>query len=152
MLALGCAGFRRGEYWDDSSESSAAPDDDGDDGTPQTTGGEGSGGSGDGDTGASTGAPPEGPSFAADVLPLLDAGCERCHASDGAASHTSFLLDVDEQTAYETTLDFVDLDQPEDSPLLLKGAGLGHTGGAIYDEHSAEHATILEWIEQGAMP
>jgi hypothetical protein len=157
-VVLGCAGFRRGEPWDDAMEGPPPAEESGDD-AAQTSGGEGSddGGSDEGSDGGSNGSatsegPADGPSFAADVLPLLDAGCERCHASDGAASHTGLLLDGDEQASYEMTLEFVDLEYPAQSRLLTKAAGQGHTGGVIYDDHGPEYATILAWIEQGALP
>jgi hypothetical protein len=154
---LGCAGFRRGEPWDDAIEGPPPAEESGDD-EAETSVGEGSddGGSGSSDSGSSgsatSGDPADGPSFAADVLPLLDAGCERCHASDGAASHTGLLLDGDEQASYEMTLEFVDLEHAAQSRLLTKGAGQGHTGGVIYDDHGPEYATILAWIEGGALP
>ncbi|MCA9706047.1 MAG: hypothetical protein KDK70_09390 [Myxococcales bacterium] len=147
-LVAGCAGFRRGDYWDEPVETTGSVDDGGGGGGP----GPGGSGSSDGGSGTSTGAAP-GPSFELDVLPLLRAGCERCHASDGAASNTELLLDLDDpEDLYAEVLGFVDLEAPAQSRLLVKGAGQGHTGGAIYDEHSAEYAAILDWIEQGAQP
>jgi hypothetical protein len=157
VLALGCAAFRRGEYWegdteaapgdasgDASSTSGPAPSDTGE---PETTGPSTSSGDVPSTAGESSGA--SGPTFG-DVLPLLRAGCDRCHTADGAANATAFLLDVDDDTAYDVTLAFVDLDAPASSRLLAKTAGQGHTGGVIYDDHSAEYETILAWIEHGA--
>jgi hypothetical protein len=88
----------------------------------------------------------------ADVFGLLEAGCERCHSPDGQASSTSFVLTDNVAGAYDETLPFIDLGAPASSRLLAKGAGNGHIGGVIYDERSTEYATILAWIEQGAMP
>jgi hypothetical protein len=164
LLALwcGCAAFERGEYWD--ADTDAAPGDasgpsagstdpkPGETGEPETSEGSATTGeppetTGDASTGIAT-----GPSFGVDILPVLRAGCERCHTAAGAASTTSFLLDVDDDTAYATTLDFVDLDNPPASRLLAKTAGQGHTGGVIYDDRSAEYDAILRWIEHGALP
>ncbi len=157
---VGCAAFQRGEYWDDTEgapadasgpapgSSSAGSSDTGE---PQTTDGSASSGSMETDGESGSGAP-AGPSFVADILPILRAGCERCHTAAGAASTTAFLLDVDDETAYATTLEFVDLDNPAGSRLLAKTAGLGHTGGVIYDDRTAEYDTILAWIEHGALP
>jgi hypothetical protein len=158
-LLLGCAAFRRGEYWD--ADTDAEPDEtsdppQGSSGAPPAETGDtdptGTAGSSDETSGeASTGAP-TGPSFAADILPLLRAGCERCHSADGAASNTTFVLGFDEADAYETTVQFVDVDNAASSRLLAKTAGQGHTGGIIYDDRSVEYDAILNWIEQGALP
>jgi hypothetical protein len=154
LFASACADVRRGEYWDEPGDtdgdeagegdatSSPASDDDGtDDGT----------GDGDAEDGDSSGGT-DALSFAADVFGLLEAGCERCHSPDGQASSTSFVLTDNVAGAYDETLPFIDLGAPASSRLLAKGAGNGHIGGVIYDERSTEYATILAWIEQGAMP
>lgn len=152
----GCADVRRGEYWHEPAGSSGAAGDDGmddgdDDGASVGTTGNGDDGDEGGSTsGDSTGA--AGLSFAADVEPLLDAGCERCHSADGQASTTAFLLVGDIEADYETTIEFVNLGDPEASRLLAKGAGKGHTGGVVFDDRSSEYETILQWIEQGAEP
>jgi hypothetical protein len=131
VVALGgCADVRRGEYWHEPAGSSGAAGsdamDDGDGAAAST-----SGGAGESDDGGSTGGDSTGGatglSFAADVEPLLDAGCE-------------------------TTIEFVNLGDPEASRLLAKGAGKGHTGGVVFDDRSSEYETILQWIEQGAEP
>jgi hypothetical protein len=156
VVALGgCADVRRGEYWHEPAGSSGAAGsdamDDGDGAAAST-----SGGAGESDDGGSTGGDSTGGatglSFAADVEPLLDAGCERCHSSDGQASTTAFLLVGEIEADYETTIEFVNLGDPEASRLLAKGAGKGHTGGVVFDDRSSEYETILQWIEQGAEP
>jgi hypothetical protein len=157
LLLSGCAGFSRGERWDDDdADTGSAADDDGDDGPADDdgspTGGDDTGDADTGDTSAGSDGGPAGPSFATDVLVLLRAGCERCHAADGAANNTSFLLNADDDDAYASALEIVDLDDPASSRLLAKTAGKGHTGGVIYDEHSSEYATILDWIAHGAHP
>ena len=164
----GCAGFSRGEYWDadtgdegpaeggdgadgddddDDDDDDDSQDDDDDDDDDDPTGGADSGGSegGSGDI-------PDGPSFEADVLPVLIAGCDRCHGADGEASDTAFLVDLPLDEIYADTLTFVDLTAPDESRLLAKTAGVGHTGGVIYDSHSSQYALILDWIEHGALP
>jgi hypothetical protein len=123
-LTAGCADFKRGAYWEQ-----------------------------DADTGAAETADDGALGYAGDVHPLLDAGCERCHAAGNSASNTKFLLVADDPTAsYAVVLEFVDLEQPEQSRLLSKGAGVGHGGAVIFDDSSSEYDTILAWIEQGAMP
>jgi hypothetical protein len=156
-LVLGCAGFERGEYWDADTDDAPAevggdsPGDSGpapsETGEPETTTAPGS--TTDAPETTTSSGTVDGPTFA-DVLPLLRAGCDRCHTADGAASTTTFLLDVDDDTAYEITLQFVDVDDPAGSRLLAKTAGQGHTGGVIFDDRSAEYDAILAWIEHGA--
>lgn len=91
--------------------------------------------------------------YAADIHPLLDAGCARCHAPGSSADNTAYLVHSDDVMAsYATALEFVDLDNPGDSRLLSKTAGSGHGGGTIFDDRSAEYELILAWIEQGAPP
>ena len=158
-LAVGCAAFRRGEYWDaatdgDAGEASGPPPASTGPTTnePEESGSTGSTGDVPDTTGEASSDSAAGPSFGVDVLPLLRAGCERCHTADGAASNTAFLLDVDDDTAYDITLQFVDLESPASSRLLAKTAGQGHTGGVIFDDRSTEYAAILAWIEHGALP
>jgi hypothetical protein len=91
--------------------------------------------------------------YAADVHPLLDAGCERCHAPGNSAESTGFLiLSDDTEPSYASTLEFVDLERPADSRLLSKMAGDAHGGGVIFDDRSPEYDLTLAWIEQGAAP
>jgi hypothetical protein len=125
VLAGGCADFQRGAYWDEAESASAS------------------------ETAVSDG----GLGYAADVHALLDTGCERCHAPSNSAGNTDFLIISDDiDASYESTLEFVDLDDPAASRLLAKMAGLGHGGGAVFDDRSPEYALILAWIEQGAPP
>ena len=161
LVVSACADVRRGEYWHEPEGSSGVAEGDGaDDGVNDGPGPAGSTSAGDdgsdgaqteGGTAGTTGGD-EGPSFAEDVEPLLDAGCERCHAADGQASNTAFILVGQLDEDYDMTLQFVDLGDPESSRLLSKGSGSGHTGGVIFDDRSSEYETILEWIEYGARP
>ena len=122
-VLVACADFERGEYWQQAEES--------------------------GESGGATGEL----GYALDVHPLLDAGCERCHAAGESAGNTQFLLVSDDaEASYESTVEFIDLDSPGDSRLLAKMAGKGHGGGVIFDESSGEYELVLAWIEQGAPP
>jgi hypothetical protein len=91
-------------------------------------------------------------SFAADVHPLLLSGCRRCHVEGGQAGGTSLLLSDDAAKDLPKVLALVDLSNPAGSRLLVKSAGQGHTGGAIYGPGSPEHERILNWIQGGARP
>jgi hypothetical protein len=128
LLVLGCADFKRGAYWD--------LDDDG------GGGGELDGTAGGGDLG-----------YAADIHPLLDAGCERCHAANNSAGNTGYLVvSADPERSYTNALEFINLDAPASSRLLTKMAGQNHGAGVIFDDRSPEYALALAWIEQGAAP
>ena len=51
---------------------------------------------------------------------------------------------------YAATLATVDVTSPLTSPLLTKGTGTDHGGGPTLRADSAEYATLLNWIEDGA--
>jgi hypothetical protein len=125
-LAMGCADFSRGEPLPPSD-------------TPPS----GSGA----DAGSSTGT-----SYGADVHALLIDGCVSCHSSAGTASSTQLVFVDSPPDDHMATLDFVDVDTPETSRLVLKMEGRGHAGGAIYPRASSEHALVLRWIGEGALP
>jgi hypothetical protein len=124
--SAGCADFRRGAYWDDVE----ADDDDGD------------------EPGDATEDVEDDLRFESDVYPLLVDGCQGCH-EPGALD---FTVSGDVSETYESTLRFVDLDDPTSSRLLHKTRGDGHGGGTVYGRTSAEYEVILSWIERGAMP
>ena len=96
-----------------------------------------------------------------DVRPHLLA-CTSCHISGGQASgrlvYTSPSLrttPADEAYDYATTLAFVDLGFPSNSPLLVKasaphGGGLPGTGVAYWPPGSLAYTTVLDWIASGA--
>jgi mono/diheme cytochrome c family protein len=93
-----------------------------------------------------------GRSFARDVHPLLVDGCARCHSQNGQASNTALLLTADAGADLPVVARFVNSENPAGSRLLVKGAGMGHGGGAIYAVGTPEYQTILEWITQGSAP
>jgi hypothetical protein len=128
-LALAsCADFSRGEP-SPASDAGASPD------------------SGDATT-------PDGAalSFAVDVYPLLVPACQSCHATGEDAGDTQLLFTGSAPDDHPTVIMFVDTSAPAGSRLLSKGSGNGHGGGAVYAPGSPEYQTILNWIEQGALP
>lgn len=125
LASSACADFQRGEYWDEDMGADEG-------GTAGGTGGE--------------------LSFAADIFGLLDSGCARCHAPGESAGNTDFLITNDPEASFESSLEFVNLDDPAESRLLAKTAGTGHGGGTVFDDRSPEYELILAWIEQGAPP
>lgn len=128
--ALACADLERGEPLPDAAAVDMT--------APTTEAG--------GEAGAA------GRSFARDVHPLLVDGCARCHSRDGQASNTQLLLTADAAADLPAVARFVNSDNPAGSRLLIKGAGMGHGGGAVYAVGSPEYRTILEWITQGSAP
>jgi hypothetical protein len=91
-------------------------------------------------------------SFAADVDPLLVAGCQRCHAEGQQAGDTSFLLPGEPTADYVAASRLVDVARPEGSRLLAKMSGVSHDGGTVYGATTPEYQTILAWIREGARP
>jgi mono/diheme cytochrome c family protein len=91
--------------------------------------------------------PPGEPSFAADVHPILMAQCSTCHTP----AFAGFPLEDDPDVDHAAVLPHLDLDNPEDSHLLLKGtAAVTHGGGQALDPDSAAYDLIVAWIEAGA--
>jgi hypothetical protein len=109
------------------------------------TGGSSAEAGGGGETAASL-------SFARDVHPLLIDGCAPCHNSNGQASNTALLLTGDAARDLPVVNRYVDTSNPAGSRLLVKGAGMGHGGGAVYPTSSPEYRMILDWISQGSAP
>lgn len=123
-VLAGCGGFRRGESWDDTTSTGPG-------------------------TGTSGG---DAPTFAADVHPLLVDACGGCHAPGASAGDTGLVLTGDAGDDLAGVLDLVDLDQPGQSRLLTKAAGMAHVGGALFSAGSPEHDLIVAWIAAGAPP
>jgi hypothetical protein len=130
-----CAGFRRGETWQDDTDGAAD-----------------TAGTGMDETGGATTGDGVAMSFVDDVYPRLVDGCQQCHSEQGSASTTSYLVTDDVDETFEATVEIVDLDAPADSRLLRKARGDGHGGGAVFDAQSEDYQAILTWIEQGAQP
>ena len=84
-------------------------------------------------------------SFATDVQPILTA-CVGCHTT-GTGGWT-YDAGAD---AYAQVQGIVDADDPENSPLLIKGSGGdGHGGGTLFTGSSTDYMILLQWIQDGA--
>lgn len=101
-------------------------------------------------------------SFINDVMPVLTkSGCNMgvCHAkaNGGQKGFQLSLLGFEPADDFESLVKEgrgrrVSLVQPGQSLMLLKGSGqVPHGGGVRLAKDSAGYATILRWIEQGAM-
>lgn len=102
------------------------------------------------DTGASDGG--AATSFATTVHPLLIASCQHCHSMGAAAGDTQFLLTGDTAADYATVTRLINTATPSGSRLLSKASGNGHGGGTVLAAGSPGYQTVLEWIQQGALP
>ena len=122
VLAAGCADWSRGVSGTDAGEAGVPAQIDG------------------------------GVAFTTLVHPLLLDGCGQCHGTDGEASGTMFLLTEMAAGDYAATVAFIDRGAPTSSRLLAKMSGAGHGGGAVFAQGSPEFATVLRWIEEGALP
>jgi hypothetical protein len=128
LLGVACADFGRGGAIGSNGSDGGAPD---------AAAGFGGG---------------SGSSYGVDIGPLLLDGCAACHSATGAASSTGFVLTGNVPDDYQSTLDFVDVGAPDQSRLIVKMEGRGHTGGAIYTRASPERAQLVRWIGEGAAP
>ena len=84
-------------------------------------------------------------SFEEDVVPILTS-CIGCHR-DGTGGWTY----AGSAGAYSAVIEVINLDNPENSELLVKATGGNHGGGALFTASSSSYETILRWIEQGGL-
>ncbi|MFO7563184.1 MAG: hypothetical protein R6X02_11115 [Enhygromyxa sp.] len=90
------------------------------------------------------------PAYAPRSHSILQDACGSCHALTAFAGSTALGLSGDPELDYASVLALVDLDNPEASPLLAKGRGEAHAGGASIDPRSSEYLKLLAWIDAGA--
>lgn len=91
-----------------------------------------------------------GPTYAADIHPIVSAKCGSCHAKGAPAGGGSLGLTGEVEPDYTTVRALVNPGQPDTSPFLSKGSGEAHGGGATVPKDSPEYAAIRAWIEAGA--
>ncbi len=93
-------------------------------------------------------------SFENDVSKILTSKCgtSGCHA--GATPQGGLNLNVDDSdlnTLYTSVMTEVNVDAPEESPLLAKASNTEtHTGGEVLATSSEDYQTVLMWITDGA--
>ncbi|RMG09260.1 MAG: hypothetical protein D6731_20100 [Planctomycetota bacterium] len=80
--------------------------------------------------------------------------CTRCHSDTSNAASAAYLLNgfpVDD-TSFQNTLARIDVQDPENSLLLLKATGLvAHGGGAVLRVDEVATEWLLNWVRQGAV-
>lgn len=110
--------------------------------------------------GSTTGSPttttspsPPAITYTSDVKPILMARCGSCHSGTAlpAAVNAYGLTFNDDVTDHQETVNRVNPQTPDASLLLTKATGNAHGGGAILTAGSAEHTTIIQWIQAGTM-
>ncbi len=86
-------------------------------------------------------------SFSRDIVPLFTA-CAACHQGfDNPRFNTSSIL-------FDNVIEYVDLDDIVNSPILVKPSGNHHDGGTIpgFEASTSEgYQAILRWIAEGAL-
>lgn len=101
-----------------------------------------------------TGTTPTPPAvtYTADVKPVLQARCAACHGNTSNAAYTLYPLTFSNDAQdHSETVNRVDLNMPDASLLLTKARGMAHGGGAVIAAGSAEHTTLINWIQGGAV-
>ena len=93
---------------------------------------------------------PAGPSFAADVAPVLAKFCAACHSAVGPAAQTHLVLSGDLDHDFASVRALVVPGSASISPLLVKATGQLHAGGAVLPSSGAEYRHIAAWIAAGA--
>ena len=108
--------------------------------------------------------PAENISFRRHVMPILKNRCKACHMPESANPYTTYGsdrfnysggLDLSSYTkdagSQRGILDTVDLQEPVESPLLVKPqTGFTHAGGVFWNLDDAEYNVIRQWIIEGA--
>lgn len=104
-----------------------------------------------GGTGASTPNTPTAPppstaqTFTANVMPILNAQCKRCHGDNGRFSVS------DTSGTYANISDLKGSVKVSAQYLLDKGSNtVGHGGGQVIAPSSMQYNTIKSWIDSGA--
>jgi hypothetical protein len=104
-------------------------------------------------TGTTTSPSPPAITYTTDVKPILMARCGSCHSGTNlpAAVNAYGLTFNDDVTDHQETVNRTNPQTPDASLLLTKATGAAHGGGAILTAGSAEHTTIIQWIQAGSM-
>lgn len=94
--------------------------------------------------------PPPTPTFAANVRPVLTARCVGCHGNPAIVG-AAYPLTGDDPTDKATTQARVLVNDPDNSPLLLKATGtVTHGGGPTIPVNGPDYNSIRAWIAAGA--
>lgn len=84
------------------------------------------------------------------IYPLIQLSCDSCHVSGAAAGSTGFVLTGTAADDYANIKANLNLTAPASSPLITKGTGKAHGGGAVWTAGSADVDELICWISAGA--
>jgi len=87
------------------------------------------------------------PRFAAAVHPVLMSTCAICHRPGAPAAMTRLLLSGDAARDDAIVRPFVDVQAPEQSPLVSKARGEMHGGGAVLPPGDPRLEAIIAWAK-----
>lgn len=84
-----------------------------------------------------------------DIVPYVADTCANCHLGFGETGNPQF--NVPELLA-DTLLDFIDVNDPDNSRVMLKAAGNHHGGRQqpLFGKGEANYQMFIEWITEGA--
>lgn len=82
--------------------------------------------------------------FASGIMPILVSQCMQCHPSDG----TLVITESDADATYTNVSGFVNINDVNNSVLLLKGSGVNHGAG---DRLLTNYTTVMDWVTAGAL-
>ncbi|MCA8921096.1 MAG: hypothetical protein KDD82_04765, partial [Planctomycetes bacterium] len=100
---------------------------------------------------ASTPPASSGPTFIADIKPLLALNCNACHTNTGIVGTAMLYSAADDAGSHAAVTAQVNLADPAASNLLVKAAGgAGHGGGGPWPAGGAAATTVQQWITAGA--
>ena len=92
--------------------------------------------------------------FSDDIQPIVDRNCVSCHSEQTTQPGIPAYFEAANPTLYQDILSNVDLNNPQNSLLLVKPTNLQHGGGIVFDltngSDKQDYQTILSWIVQGA--
>jgi hypothetical protein len=94
---------------------------------------------------------PSALSYASDVAPLLEVSCGACHSNTALVGTAMLFTDNTAANDYAVVLTQVNMADAANSNLLLKASNtVTHTGGGPWAVGSAQHTTVMTWIQGGA--
>ena len=83
--------------------------------------------------------------FSTSVKPVLQTNCFSCHSVSGGAGAAFYMHPTDEVLLYSEALKRISGGNPDSSPLLQKGMGLGHPAGNKLSS-TTDQEKIRQWI------
>ena len=87
------------------------------------------------------------------TLIRLSCSTTPCHGAERGGGFTIYSPDKRDQRTYKRTLEYIDREHPEKSPLLVKPTRqVAHGGGMVFTRQSCDYQRILAWISNAPDP